>query len=258
MKMKKILENKFFEYLDEKHLNCVEGHRLISITVDITKCNYEYTEEMMYEIIDDLIDSCLRSNIDCSYYDGSAMLYPELFEFQITIDEEYIKEFNTVWKMFKNYWKTNKVEEKVEEKAEVEEIETYSYHSLECLAQDIQQGLEEGVVTYIIFKQNENDWAFTMTDDFTEKEHLNTIVSTIDEKAFLISGYDSLADYDINTIVSTIERNYNEIDDEEKEKEKEEVRCWDYELYEQVECEATDSYVDFYKKVHAEKEKLKE
>lgn len=99
MKISKILENKYFEYeKGQRELNAKLGYRLISVifegleSEDDNSCLY-----LDFEIF------CRNKGIDIYWYDGSNNFDEDkkMYDFQIEVDEEQLKEFNQVFKEFK-------------------------------------------------------------------------------------------------------------------------------------------------------------
>jgi len=98
IKMTKKLNNKYFNNLEDgRESNTNFGYRLISIELTEIK-NREHGEEIEGKLIDFIIDK----EIDCFIEDGSSWFYDDgMYEFNLSVDEEYLSEFNENYKKFK-------------------------------------------------------------------------------------------------------------------------------------------------------------
>lgn len=97
MKISKKLENKYFidSLKEERILNCEDGYRLITINV------HNCTENEGIKLSELLIELYSK---EISMYLYDYQFYCEddkYFEFQICVDDEYLKEFNELYKEFK-------------------------------------------------------------------------------------------------------------------------------------------------------------
>lgn len=120
-KFSKKLENKYIanSVREERELNCEDGYRLV--TIGIKNCTDKEgirISELLVELYSEEFSMYLY---DYEFYCDDD----KFFEFQICIDEEYIKEFNKLYKEFKSSVKEIlKEEEEVEPKSkyDVEQI----------------------------------------------------------------------------------------------------------------------------------------
>ncbi|WP_428025076.1 hypothetical protein [Arcobacter sp.] len=122
IRLTKKLENKFFvDSLEgEKTLNCEAGYRLVTIKVfDCLEAEGIKLSEILVDLYSEEVTMYLY---DYSFYCEDD----KFFEFQVCIDEEYIKEFNKLYREFKKSVDDLLETEEEEEilKAEEEIIET--------------------------------------------------------------------------------------------------------------------------------------
>lgn len=99
VKFRKKIENK---YLDNrmKILNCKSNYRLITIEIE----GYE-SGNLFYDVIIDLENLCYDAKIDFQFNKVVCFNKTEnLYKTQYLIDEEQIKDFNIIWKQYKNDW----------------------------------------------------------------------------------------------------------------------------------------------------------
>ena len=97
IRLTKKLENKYFidSLQEEKILNCEDGYRLVTIKVfDCLEAEGVKLSELLIELYSEEFNMYLY---DYSFYSDDD----RFFEFQICIDEEYLKEFNTLYNQFK-------------------------------------------------------------------------------------------------------------------------------------------------------------
>jgi hypothetical protein len=122
IRLTKKLENKYFidSLKEEKILNCEDGYRLVTIKVfDCLEAEGIKLSEILVDLYSEEVTMYLY---DYSFYCEED----QFFEFQVCIDEEYIKEFNKLYREFKKSVDDLLETEEEEEilKAEEEIIET--------------------------------------------------------------------------------------------------------------------------------------
>jgi hypothetical protein len=122
IKLTKKLENKFFvdSLEDEKILSCEAGYRLVTIKAsNCLEAEGVKLSELLIELYSEEFNMYLY---DYEFYSESD----KVFEFQVCVDEEYLKEFNTLYNQFKKSVNDLLEVEEEEEilKAEEEIIET--------------------------------------------------------------------------------------------------------------------------------------
>jgi hypothetical protein len=120
IRLTKKLENKYFidSLKEEKILNCEDGYRLVTIKVfDCLEAEGIKLSEILVDLYSEEVTMYLY---DYSFYCEED----QFFEFQVCIDEEYIKEFNKLYREFKKSVDDLLEVEEEEEilKAEEEEI----------------------------------------------------------------------------------------------------------------------------------------
>lgn len=99
VKLSKFLENKYtYNYESEKELSASIGYRLITLVFE--GIDNEDDNSCLYLDFENLCDS---RQIDMRWYDGSENFDEDIkmFDFQIEVDENQIKEFNQAWRFFK-------------------------------------------------------------------------------------------------------------------------------------------------------------
>jgi len=97
IRLTKKLENKYFidSLQEEKILNCEDGYRLVTIKVfDCLEAEGIKLSEILVDLYSEEVTMYLY---DYSFYCEED----QFFEFQVCIDEEYIKEFNKLYREFK-------------------------------------------------------------------------------------------------------------------------------------------------------------
>ena len=126
IRLTKKLENKYFidSLQEEKILNCENGYRLVTIKVfDCLKAEGVKLSELLIELYSEEFNMYLY---DYEFYSDDD----HFFEFKVCVDEEYLKEFNTLYNQFKrsvnDLLEVEEEEEilKAEEEIEEEIIET--------------------------------------------------------------------------------------------------------------------------------------
>ena len=122
IRLTKKLENKFFvdSLEDEKILSCEAGYRLVTIKAfNCLEAEGVKLSELLIELYSEEFNMYLY---DYEFYSDDD----HFFEFQVCVDEEYLKEFNTLYNQFKKSVNDLLEVEEEEEilKAEEETIET--------------------------------------------------------------------------------------------------------------------------------------
>ena len=122
IRLTKKLENKFFvdSLEDEKILSCEAGYRLVTIKAfNCLEAEGVKLSELLIELYSEEFNMYLY---DYEFYSDDD----HFFEFQVCVDEEYLKEFNTLYNQFKRSVNDLLEVEEEEEilKAEEETIET--------------------------------------------------------------------------------------------------------------------------------------
>jgi hypothetical protein len=207
MKLTKKLENKYFvdSLNEEKILNCEEGHRLVSINVyNVSENEGIKLSELLMELYSEEIPMYLY---DYQFYCESD----KYFEFQISLDEEYIKEFNELYKEFKKSAKDLLTTEN-EEIKEDEKVLT-----LKNMAKKVQEVLREGIAI-VYFWKNGRGWKYfefwhedPTNETFSSEDQI--IIDSIlkkDKFSIALDGYNCFGAYDLNYIQWRIKKAYEE------------------------------------------------
>jgi len=133
IRLTKKLENKYFidSLQEEKILNCEDGYRLVTIKVfDCLEAEGIKLSEILVDLYSEEVTMYLY---DYSFYCEDD----KFFEFQVCIDEEYIKEFNELYKEFKK---------SVNDLLEVEEEEEILKAEEEIIETEKEEIIEEKVI----------------------------------------------------------------------------------------------------------------
>ena len=153
IRLTKKLENKYFidSLKEEKILTCEDGYRLVTIKVfDCLETEGVKLSELLIELYSEEFNMYLY---DYSFYSDDD----RFFEFQICIDEEYLKEFNTLYNQFKKsvndlleveeeeeILKAEEEEEIIEtEKEEVKENQTFLESEIEFWNDEVEEDKKE-------------------------------------------------------------------------------------------------------------------
>jgi hypothetical protein len=211
MKLTKKLENKYFvdSLHEEKILNCEEGHRLVSINVyNVSENEGIKLSELLMELYSEEIPMYLY---DYQFYCEED----KYFEFQICIDEEYIKEFNELYKEFKKSAKDLLTTENEEIKEEIKEDEKAL--TLKNMAKKVQEVLREGIAI-VYFWKNGRGWKYfefwyedPTNETFSSEDQI--IIDSIlkkDKFSIALDGYNCFGAYDLNYIQWRIKKAYEE------------------------------------------------
>jgi hypothetical protein len=211
MKLTKKLENKYFvdSLHEEKILNCEAGHRLVSINVyNVSENEGIKLSELLIELYSEEIPMYLY---DYQFYCEED----KYFEFQICIDEEYIKEFNELYKEFKKSAKDLLTTENEEIKEEIKEDEKTL--TLKNMAKKVQEVLREGIAIVYFWKKNRSwkymeFWHEDPTNETFSSEDQIIIDSILkkDKFAIALDGYNCFGAYDLNYIQWRIKKAYEE------------------------------------------------